>query len=132
MIYWEDEYSVGIEEIDTQHMWIFDFVNTLEQELNDKDKQKDVGQILELLEDYCKRHFHYEEDCMNKWKCPVAGKNKCAHDQFLTTYENFMEKYNRKGHSEALAWEIHDTLEQWLSNHICKIDVQLRACKKMI
>ena len=103
MIFWEKEYSTGIKEIDIQHMWLFDFTNTLAKNLNKKDKQADIGQILELLGDYCERHFHFEEDCMHKWKCPMASENKCAHDQFLITYKNFMEKYNQEGHSEALA-----------------------------
>lgn len=74
MIHWEDEFSTGVEEIDVQHRWLFDFTNTLEQDLVTKHKKSDVGKLLELLGDYSKRHFHFEEDCMNKWKCPFAEK----------------------------------------------------------
>ena len=130
MIHWEKEYSTGVEEIDAQHIWIFEFSNTLEEELTNEAQKSDVGQILELLGSYCKRHFSYEEGCMHKLQCPIAGKNKSAHTQFLLTYDNFMKRYSKDGHSEALAWEIHDTVEQWISNHICQIDTHLRACSK--
>ena len=130
MIRWDDKYSTGVDQIDHQHKWIFDFANDLEKQLKDNSRKTDIDHVLKSLKHYSEIHFQYEEHCMHKWKCPVANKNKSAHQQFLFAYENFMERYNREGHSEQLAWKIHDMVERWIEGHICEIDVHLRACTK--
>lgn len=130
MIQWKEEFATGIEKIDVQHMWLFDFVNTLERELGGQEKSIDVGHILELLNGYIKRHFHDEEGCMEKYRCPAAISNKNAHRQFVSAFEVFFKKYNQEGNSKELAREIHSMAEKWIINHICSIDIQLRACVK--
>lgn len=130
MIEWQNKYEIGVPEIDEQHRWIFDFVNGLEQQLKLGDKGARIDEVLESLNQYAKRHFNYEEGCMLKWKCPVAAQNKKAHDNFIFAYENFMERYKREGHSDDLAWKIHDMVEDWITNHICLIDMKLKNCQK--
>lgn len=132
MIQWEEKYATGVAKVDDQHKWLFDFANSLEEQLRDESQKTDFDHILNSMKEYAQRHFHYEEDCMNKWKCPVAAENKKAHEQFIWAYENFMERLNREGYSDALAWKIHNMVEKWITNHICQIDIHLRNCKKTV
>lgn len=126
MIEWGKKYETGVAEIDHQHQWLFRFVNSLEEDLNREAPDIDIEETLKMMADYAQTHFRYEEDCMNKWKCPFAENNKCAHKNFIEAYENFMERYEREGHSLELAWKIHDMVESWISNHIAKIDSKLK------
>lgn len=126
MILWEAKYETGVKEIDHQHQWLFDFANDLERELNNNADKANVHHILTKLEEYAQKHFQFEESCMNKWKCPFANENQCAHKNFVYAYENFMERYKREGQSEELAWKIHHMVERWIVNHICRIDLKLR------
>jgi len=130
MIEWEEKYVTGVEEIDHQHKWLFDFVNDLEKQLRGEQHNTNTLHILNSMKEYARKHFQYEEKCMYKYKCPAAAKNKSAHAQFLFAYNNFMERYEREGHSEDLAWRIHAMVEKWITNHICQIDMQLQGCVK--
>lgn len=130
MIRWQKKYETGVKEIDHQHQWLFRFVNSLEEELKQDAQAVDVEETLKMLAGYAQTHFHYEEDCMHQWKCPFAENNKCAHKQFIEAYENFMERYEREGHSLELAWKIHNMVETWIDNHIGKIDSQLKTYVK--
>lgn len=129
MIEWQKKYSTGFKDIDEQHQWIFEFVNNLENQLKRDADAADVEQILNSLSEYAKIHFSFEERCMVKCKCPVAQKNKSAHEQFIFAYENFMERYQREGHSVELAWKIHDMVEKWIVGHICQIDMEIKTCQ---
>lgn len=130
MIRWEEKYETGIEQIDHQHKWIFNFANNLETQLKDEHQKTDIDHVLASMEEYAQKHFQYEEHCMHRLHCPVAEKNQSAHAHFIEAYENFMERYNREGHSEELAWKIHDMVEKWIVNHICQIDIHLKSCVK--
>lgn len=126
MLTWDRKYEIGIREIDHQHQWIFGFCNALEKQLRDKADDIDIEHILHSLADYSRKHFQYEENCMYKRNCPAAADNQCAHRNFLYAYRNFMERYEQEGQSVELAWKIHDMVEDWIVNHICKIDSQLK------
>ncbi|MGE0267292.1 MAG: bacteriohemerythrin [Candidatus Omnitrophota bacterium] len=127
MIEWGKKYETGIKEIDHQHQWLFRFVNSLEEELTRDAPDIDIEETLRMMADYAQSHFRFEEDCVNKWRCPFAENNKCAHQQFIEAYKNFMERYEREGHSLELAWKIHHMVEEWIINHIGKIDIKLRS-----
>ena len=75
-------------------------------------------------------HFGYEEECMAKHKCPVAGENKRAHELFVEGYHSYRDRYKRGGATEDLIRDIHEECERWLVNHICKIDTHLKECAK--
>lgn len=126
MLTWDKQYETGIREIDHQHQWIFGFCNALEKQLREKADDIDIEHLLRSLAEYARKHFQYEENCMSKWNCSAAADNKCAHRNFLDAYKNFMERYEREGHSVELAWKIHDMVEHWIVHHICQIDLQLR------
>lgn len=126
MLNWEKKFEIGIKDIDHQHQWIFGFCNALEKQLRDHADDVDIEHLLTSLAEYADKHFQYEEHCMTKWHCLAAATNECEHRNFLDAYQNFMERYEREGHSIQLAWKIHDMVEQWIVNHICKIDSQLK------
>lgn len=130
MIEWDEKYSCGIEEIDDQHKKLFFFIGELEGDLRDK-KYIKLGHILNYLTQYAKGHFGFEETCMTERHCPVAAKNKKAHEGFLEAMERFKERYKTEGESDALAQEIHQMAEDWLVSHICNVDTHLKDCQKV-
>ena len=128
MAEWKDEYKVDIPEIDLHHRTLFDYVNRLDQMVSSNDfPREEAAYILQFLGVYAKNHFAYEEACMQERKCPAAQKNQDAHGKFLEAYGGFMQRFQKEGITQDLVRQIHRMASDWLVNHICKIDIQLKT-----
>lgn len=72
MLYWKEEYSIGIDLIDAQHKHLFDIGNEAYKLLKSDlclDKYDKIIEIIEDLRQYTKFHFKTEEEYMLKNKC---------------------------------------------------------------
>jgi len=93
-VMWKDEYSVGVPDIDKQHKKLFDSISNLEKLVNDDIFEgPEIERLLKFLGAYVQTHFTFEENCMRQHKCPVAAKNKAAHDKFLQYYTEFNTEF---------------------------------------
>ena len=129
MIEWRETYSVGVVKLDEQHKNLFQYCNDLEQGLKSKVISKQVVDgALKFLGAYIHSHFGQEESCMHKYSCPIAEKNKIAHLKFIDTFETFQRTISQEGDNEVDLRGLHYFLEHWLTEHICKIDSQLKPC----
>ena len=125
---WKEDYATGVERVDEDHKMIFrmseDFRAALDEGLGD-----DVYSVmLDNLRLYCRGHFGYEERCMNEYRCPVAQQNKEAHAGFIEVLSGFQKRYTESGYDRADARKLVDTVDQWLTKHICNIDIHLKRC----
>jgi hemerythrin len=75
-------------------------------------------------------HFGKEEECMAKWRCPVAAQNVAAHKEFVVTFTSFREEFDRDGATAHLVVRVETELMRWLSGHIKRTDTQLAHCVK--
>ena len=128
MLKWDEVYETGFVDIDDQHKQLFQVINRLGERIEAGEGEHIIGEVLDFLEEYVEMHFGYEEECMRKHKCPVTCKNKIAHAKFIEGYHAYRAHYGQNGASKELAEEIHDECERWLTNHICHVDIHLRAC----
>ena len=125
---WKDEYTIGIEPIDEQHKMLFQMVGDFQAVLYEGKGERTYGLLLGTLDNYARSHFGIEEQCMAQNRCPVADKNKDAHSKLIETLSGFQNRYHANGYDHAEASRLVDTLEQWLANHICRIDMHLKKC----
>ena len=125
---WSDKYATGVERIDEDHRMIFKMAEDFRDALKEGAGDGVYPTLLESLRAYCRGHFGFEEHCMSKFRCPAAEKNKEAHKMFLVTLSRFREYYAANGYDRAEAWRLVDTVDQWLDDHICHIDVHLKRC----
>jgi len=131
MILWdEDTMSTGISEIDEQHKMLFRKFNEFSEAIAGKKSLEAAGDILDFLQFYAKWHFGEEEDCMNKYKCPIADQNKNAHAEFIRKFDRFYTEWQTGNMTAKLAQKTYNELEQWLVNHVARTDTQLRPCVK--
>ncbi len=129
MIEWQESYSVGVVQLDEQHKNLFQYSNDLEEGLKRRAVSKQTLEgALKFLGNYVKYHFSDEESCMHQYVCPIAGKNKLAHQHFIEQYHMFQGLITESGDNEGILKDIHRFLEDWLLEHICKIDTQLKSC----
>ncbi len=125
---WSDKYATGVERIDDDHKMIFKMSEDFRAALDEGSGDAIYSTALEILRQYCHGHFDFEEQCMNRYRCPAAEKNKKAHEYFLETLSGFQQRYAANGFDDTEAWRLVDTVDKWLDNHICHIDVHLKRC----
>ena len=125
---WSDDYATGVERIDQDHRMIFKMSEDFRAALDAGMGGAIYSVLIDTLSLYCRGHFGFEEQCMNEYRCPVAQKNKEAHATFLGDLAGFQQRYTDGGYDRADARELVDTVDRWLADHICSIDIHLKRC----
>ena len=123
---WSDDYATGNPQIDDQHRMIFRMAEDYRAALDEGRGERVYGGMLQSLDAYVRTHFGVEERCMDRYNCPVAEGNKKAHTRFVEVLATFRERYATRGFDSADARELVDTIDRWLVDHICRIDVRLK------
>jgi hemerythrin len=126
---WSDDYSTGVDKVDDQHKAIFGALNSLETLLDKGEHQSPQAEALlsQIVADTA-AHFSFEEQCMNRYRCPAAQENERAHAAFLETVGTFQKRLGKDGMAEPLLRELHTTAQNWILLHICHTDIHLKAC----
>ncbi len=131
MIIWDEKtMGTGVPELDAQHKKLFEKFNEFSEAIASKKSMEAAGETLDFLQFYAKWHFGQEEDCMNKYKCPIADQNKKAHAEFLKKFDRFYTEWQIGNMTSKLAGKTYNELEHWLVNHVARTDTQLRQCVK--
>jgi len=124
----EPSMSTGVDSIDSQHQTLIQHINDLHSACLAGTAKDELLKMLAFLGDYVQSHFKHEEEIMQQHKCPVRGKNKAAHVQFLKDYEKLTEIVRRDGASTTTVIQLKEMLANWLKDHICNVDTHLRTC----
>ena len=120
LLAWNNMFSVGVKEIDSQHKKLLAIANRL----NDAMKQglgKDVlAGILTDLVAYTESHFAFEERLMEQHKYPLSPQHKAEHKELVRTVADFKRKFELG--DAALTSDVMGFLRDWLSRHIMNSD----------
>lgn len=128
MVVWSPTYETGVQEIDEQHQSLFNYINDLEECLNEQTFEgTKIEIILNFFQMFCATHFSLEETCMLRMACPAYEKNKEAHENFLNYFKKFRVNYKPSNNKKEMLVEFHGVLIKWLANHIMKIDMNLKS-----
>ena len=125
---WIDDYATGVQRIDEQHKMLFKTADDFRAALDAGEGERTYGLLLDLLDRYCRSHFGFEEKCMEEYCCPVAQQNREAHASFIEVLGEFRQRYEANNYRNTDARKLVDTVDQWLTEHICRIDVHLKKC----
>ncbi|MDQ3059098.1 MAG: bacteriohemerythrin [Pseudomonadota bacterium] len=117
---WNDDFSVGLDEVDEQHQWLFEATNRLHDEMNKEVHSRAViGEILEGLMDYTMNHFIMEEELFERYGYPQAQAHKALHDKFTASIMSTLMDFEDGADIEN---EVLEILKNWLVQHIMKTD----------
>jgi hemerythrin-like metal-binding protein len=122
--------ATGVASVDAQHQTLIERINDLHAACLNGTAKEELLDMLTFLGQYATSHFKHEEGVMDQHQCPVRGKNKAAHAQFLSDYGSLVELVKRDGASTTVVIQLKEMLGNWLNNHICKVDANLRGCAK--
>lgn len=125
---WSERYATGIGHLDEQHKMLFKMSEDYRETLKEERGERMYGLMLESLDEYARAHFGLEQDCMYRYRCPAAETNSKAHLQFVEVLGWFRRRYAENGFNLTEAQRLVEFVDEWLANHIGRIDVQLKPC----
>lgn len=134
MIIWNEQFNTGSDAIDQQHQMLIHNINQLECLLTETNPTREtcdfLAQLIDFFESYVKEHFRFEEDCMEKHRCPVHAANRQAHETFIAFFLQFKEDSQHQGFRPDVVRKLHRTMDLWIQEHILRVDIQLKPCLK--
>ena len=134
MIEWNEQFKTGSNTIDRQHMALVQNINYLECLLTETNPTKEtcdfLVHLIDFFESYIMEHFRFEEDCMEKHRCPAHAANKQAHEAFMAFFKQYKKHTRHKGFHPDAVRTLHQTMSLWIEEHILRVDTQLKPCLK--
>ncbi|MDH4286894.1 MAG: bacteriohemerythrin [Gallionella sp.] len=118
-IEWTDDLNTGVDAIDNQHKEIVDYINRLENAINQENRLA-VGEVLDKLLEYTLSHFAFEESMQEEAKYEHAKQHKAIHEMFSKRVARYKERHAA---GDDIAKELHSMLCTWLLHHIKRDDM---------
>ena len=119
---WNENYELGISEIDLQHKKLIGISNELYDVAtkDDVNLKLTMSKILKNLTDYTVYHFTSEEDFMKKYGYEGVPMHKIAHDNFVAEVTQQIKKLDSSSKEAVLLF--YDYIANWILTHIAKAD----------
>ncbi len=122
LINWTDQYSVKVAKFDDQHKHLVQLINMMHDAMKSGKGKEVLKPTLEKLVKYTVEHFADEEREMKKSGYSGYLTHKYEHDKLTVTAKDLYNKVS-KGET-VLTMEVLQFLQDWLVNHIVKVDKQ--------
>lgn len=119
---WNDNYQVGIEEIDLQHHYFVGLISRLESELVNIDDAVYTVNLLNELVKYTQFHFLSEENLMYKIHYPDLKTHRKQHFHLLNQLTGKLGLFNE---SLIPAEDVINFLKEWFIEHTLKEDKKI-------
>lgn len=116
LITWNEGYSVGNEEIDSQHKVLVGMINKLYDAFLEAKAYEAIFEILDEMIDYTQQHFNFEHKIFEKYNYPNTEEHKEIHKQFVMKTIDFKEKISAG--KKRVTYDIMLFLRDWLVQHI--------------
>jgi len=113
---WNDKYSVGIRELDSQHKQLFSILNELYEAMQNASDQAQLGKIIYELVSYTRIHFAAEEKYLEKYNYAELAFQKAAHAKFIAKVDSFKSDF--ESGKVALSLNVAGFVKDWLTSHI--------------
>ena len=123
-LFFPEELTVGVHEIDAQHREFYEHVGTLHTAMK-AGGVGEVGQLFDYLATYASKHFAMEERLMLEAGYPGFPDHVAGHAAFIEGLRGWRARLREHGPSPILTVELSDWLTGWLRQHIRKLDVDM-------
>ncbi len=117
---WDESYSVGVHQCDSQHQRLFETINQLAEAMRVGKGQEVVSDIVSQLIRYTRTHFLQEEALMERTGYPELEAHRQLHRKLVADVEKFQRELEdglRPNTVDVLIF-----LKEWLTQHIQKVD----------
>jgi hemerythrin len=124
-IEWTNDLSVGVNIVDEQHKIWFQKADQLFEAGKKGQAKEFVGQMLDFLDDYTKKHFNDEEKYMLSIKYPEYDRQKSLHTAFIGELANIKKEFNESGGNILIVLNANQMVVDWLVKHISNEDKKI-------
>ena len=115
------KYKTGIEQIDTQHQYLFDLLNRLNELIKTKGSEEELNSLIGDFLNYTEFHFKDEEKYMESEDYPKLDEHMEIHKGFVKAVTDIVEKYSG---NKFLRFKFFHVVMDLLLNHIEKVDLE--------
>ena len=123
-IQWNENYSVGNQSIDSQHIKLIEMINEMAGLWGSSIDSEEISTILSEMTEYASSHFNYEEAYMEQIGYPGLKDHKKEHKEFKLRVCDFCMRIMHK--DNLVPEEILLFLSKWLINHILHSDMKYK------
>ena len=123
-IEWSDEYSVGVDAIDTQHKTLIEMTNQLIDTPNIDSNSEIIDEMLNNMIKYATTHFVDEERLMERHDYPNFEAHQKQHVAFMVKTEEFCRIEEGAFVVHNFSDEVCKYLRDWWVNHIVASDLK--------
>ena len=127
---WTPNLSVGVEEIDEQHKTWFEKAEKLFEAGKNNQAKAYIGELLDFLESYTKKHFADEESYMQRIRYPQYEEQRAAHAAFIAQLQKLRSDYAASGGNILVILNANQMVVEWLTKHISTMDKKIGVFAK--
>lgn len=120
----DDTFQTGIPFIDEEHKTLFDIIGKIHMTIQTElvhDKFDAIMNILDELREYTRVHFSDEENYMRQIGYEGLNQQELLHQKFIDVLDG-LDLGDIDDNQEAYLYDFLEFLQNWLINHILKID----------
>jgi hemerythrin len=123
LLTWDDNFLVGVKEIDDQHVRLLELINRLHDMHVAGEAQSVLAATIYDMNAYARNHFDTEEKFMDLYRheYPDYHMHKEEHWAFFSKAMNFLVEFG-EGRQDAIPKEILEYLVKWFSDHTTGTD----------
>jgi hemerythrin-like metal-binding protein len=119
---WKAEYTVGVDEMDSQHKRILDLINQLHAALKRGESGSAMGTVLKDLIKYTEFHFAEEEEILERVHYAELPAQRKAHVALVSKLKEAQKRW--EAGDVTASPEVMNLVATWLPQHILKMDKQ--------
>ena len=116
LMIWGPEYSVGVKQMDEQHIKMIHMANTLHEAILNGDGDSVLGMIFSGLVSYTATHFRDEEKLMAAYGYPDLALHKKEHVRLVNQVMELKRKF--ESGQNKISLEVKDFIRDWVNYHI--------------
>jgi len=117
---WNNNYSVGVTEMDGQHKRLLELIEDLQNAMKSGKGFQHMKEVTDSLIDYTKKHFAREESLMKVVQFQGFPEHKRIHDEFIRKVSDIQKKVAEGKTSVTI--ETLTFLNKWVIEHIMGTD----------
>ena len=123
LIEWNDEFSVGVPDVDYEHQKLIALINDLHEAMSSDNSEVTVMDFLGEIYAQVSGHFALEEKIMRERKYDHYAEHKADHEALLDELRDIMDDYEENAYFSDNTFA--NAVGSWFSDHFKNRDARL-------
>lgn len=122
---WKESYSIGVQNIDRQHMELFRMVKELVGAIDANADSASFKKAIAFLKEYTVTHFRDEEEYQSSIGYCGIEEHKKLHSEFTDAVLELEQRLESSGYDMRVVKELAGMLTVWLIYHVADADQRI-------